>query len=81
MNKEDSKKPQCETENLDVVDKYAGALSWWQISVIVLISLVKLPVTWTQMNIVFIAPPIEYECIDEDVNKCSLNCTGYVYNT
>lgn len=77
VRKKDSK---YRIDTLDIVEKYTGILSNWQLWIIFLVSLVKIPVTWHQMNIIFLAPPVNFECVDENVDKCSPNCTGYVYD-
>lgn len=32
------------------------------------------------MSIIFIAPPAEFQCINETIDKCSADCPAYNYN-
>lgn len=54
----------------------------YQIILCLLIMLTKFPVAFHQMSIIFLAPPVQYECLDNNINetnKCP--CDNPVYDT
>lgn len=74
-----------EGEGQNVVDpmtKAIGAIGKWQIWICFVVFLVKFPVAWHQMSIIFLAPPVNYTCSrnDEFDNQCLSNCTEYKYD-
>ncbi|TGZ50979.1 WD repeat and HMG-box DNA-binding protein 1 [Temnothorax longispinosus] len=48
---------------LDPVQEAMGSMGPWHIVIAVAISLVKFPVAWHQLSIVFLAPPTNFSCI------------------
>ncbi|XP_018372686.1 PREDICTED: organic cation transporter protein-like isoform X2 [Trachymyrmex cornetzi] len=68
--------------NVDAVQIAIGNLGRWQIIVCLAISLVKFPVAWHQLAIVFMAPHQDYNCtepaITEEYSKdqCTVNLNG-----
>lgn len=50
--------------NIDAVQIAIGNLGKWQIIVCLAISLVKFPVAWHQLAIVFMAPHQDYNCTE-----------------
>jgi hypothetical protein len=50
-------------EPLDLVQNAMGTLGPWHIVIAVALSLVKFPVAWHQLSIVFLAPPVNFTCI------------------
>lgn len=58
-----------------------GELGRWQIFVCAIIFLLKFPVAWHQMGIIFLAPKPEFSCIDPALPKCDKNCHEHVFNT
>lgn len=72
-----------------------GSLGPWHIVIAVALSLVKFPVAWHQLSIVFLAPPTNFTCIhptpanlsDSMSGKCEVDvgghkekCTEFAYN-
>ncbi|KAK9884735.1 hypothetical protein WA026_007580 [Henosepilachna vigintioctopunctata] len=64
----------------DIIEKSIGVLGRWQLWVCLAIFLVKFPVAWHQLNIVFEAPPAEFSCADNTTDKCSNECSQHVFN-
>lgn len=64
----------------DVVQKAIGTLGRWHIWVCLAIFLVKFPVAWHQLSIVFVAPPTNFSCKDAEIDKCSKNCSEHVFD-
>ncbi|KAL0104853.1 hypothetical protein PUN28_016474 [Cardiocondyla obscurior] len=48
---------------LDPVQEAMGSMGPWHIVIAVAISLVKFPVAWHQLSIIFLAPPTNFTCI------------------
>ncbi|XP_012262104.1 organic cation transporter protein isoform X2 [Athalia rosae] len=82
-------------EEIDAVQRAMGGFGRWQILVCLAISLVKFPVAWHQLAIIFMAPQPELRCsvpngtynpqISEDqcsytVNGTEVTCTAWEYN-
>ncbi|XP_047515957.1 organic cation transporter protein-like isoform X1 [Pieris napi] len=65
----------------DPITKAIGAIGKWQIWICCIVFLVKFPVAWHQMSIIFLAPPMNFTCSgnDEFNSKCT-NCTEYKYD-
>ncbi|KAF2889275.1 hypothetical protein ILUMI_16898, partial [Ignelater luminosus] len=52
-----------EKRNLDLLFHHAiGDFGRWQFQISVLMSLLKFPIAWFQLGIVFLAPPTEFWC-------------------
>lgn len=69
----------------DPFTKAIGAIGKWQIWVCFVVFLVKFPVAWHQMSIIFLAPPTNFTCSDTGETKvfdnvCQSNCTQYEYD-
>lgn len=58
-----------------------GGLGRWQIWVCAIVFLLKFPVAWHQMGIIFLAPKTEFTCIDPEIPKCDASCQEHVFNT
>lgn len=67
-------------ENPDQIQSLMGELGRWQIFVCAVIFLLKFPVAWHQMAIIFLAPKPDFTCIDESYNKCDPKCREHVFN-
>ncbi|XP_076639870.1 organic cation transporter protein isoform X1 [Colletes latitarsis] len=78
-------------EEVDAVQEAMGTLGRWQIYVCLAISLVKFPIAWHQLAIVFMAPHQEFNCTAparaESSDQCRVNvngtlaeCTEWVYD-
>lgn len=71
---------------LDPVQKAMGSLGKWHVIVCCVVFLLKFPVAWHQMSIIFLAPPVSFTCITENnvinpaIDKCSDECIGREYN-
>ncbi|ENN73834.1 hypothetical protein YQE_09568, partial [Dendroctonus ponderosae] len=72
--------PRKEPEHVDIVQKSIGVLGKWHIWVCLAIFLVKFPVAWHQLSIVFVAPRTEFYCVDPNLDKCARNCSAHVFN-
>ncbi|XP_011497594.1 PREDICTED: organic cation transporter protein-like [Ceratosolen solmsi marchali] len=48
---------------MDLVQNAMGTLGPWHIVIAVALSLVKFPVAWHQLSIIFLAPPVNFTCI------------------
>ncbi|CAK1555147.1 unnamed protein product [Leptosia nina] len=72
---------QKEITTEDPITKAIGAIGKWQIWICFIVFLVKFPVAWHQMSIIFLAPPMNFTCTTSDVfdNECS-NCTDFKYD-
>lgn len=66
----------------DALTRAIGSIGKWQITMCLVVFLVKFPVAWHQMSILFLAPPMNFTCgnsTDFD-NQCYDNCTKYTYD-
>lgn len=59
-----------EKRNLDLLFHHAiGDFGRWQFQISLLMSLLKFPIAWFQLGIVFLAPPTEFWCKQPDRYK------------
>lgn len=65
---------------IDPIQHAMGQFGRWHFLICGIIFLLKFPVAWHQMSIIFMAPKIEFECNDKDIDKCSANCTEHIFN-
>lgn len=80
---------------LDTVQEAMGSMGPWHIVIAVAVSLVKFPVAWHQLSIVFLAPPTNFSCIaplsttnESMIMKCEVDvgngttekCTEFRYD-
>ncbi|XP_076676170.1 organic cation transporter protein-like isoform X2 [Andrena cerasifolii] len=80
---------------LDVVQNAMGTMGPWHIVIAVALSLVKFPVAWHQLSIVFLAPPTTFSCAtprsatnESTLMKCYVDagngtmekCTSFKYD-
>lgn len=69
-----------ENDEVDAVQQAIGNLGRWQIYVCLAISLVKFPIAWHQLAIVFMAPHQDYNCTSptrtETSDQCVTNING-----
>ncbi|KAJ0183341.1 hypothetical protein K1T71_001317 [Dendrolimus kikuchii] len=87
MTETQSKDIEDQKINEDPVTKIIGAIGKWQIWICCVVFLVKFPVAWHQMSIIFLAPPMNFTCSSnfgnstEDFDsKCYANCSDYSYD-
>ncbi|XP_049872502.1 organic cation transporter protein-like isoform X2 [Pectinophora gossypiella] len=70
----------------DPLTKAIGAIGKWQIWICFVVFLVKFPVAWHQMSIIFLAPPMNFTCVSEATeaalfdNQCQATCSKYEYD-
>ncbi|XP_032676713.1 organic cation transporter protein-like isoform X2 [Odontomachus brunneus] len=66
--------------NVDAVQTAIDNLGRWQVTVCLAISLVKFPVAWHQLAIVFMAPHQDYNCTEpattDSKDQCTVNVNG-----
>ncbi|XP_063902776.1 organic cation transporter protein-like [Zophobas morio] len=67
-------------ENSDIIQKSIGVFGRWHITVCFIIFLVKFPVAWHQLSIVFLAPPADFSCIENGTDQCSADCTKHIFD-
>lgn len=67
--------------NEDIIQKSIGVMGKWHLWVCFIIFLVKFPVAWHQLSIVFLAPPVDFSCYGNVTDACANNCTTYIYDT
>ncbi|OAD56165.1 WD repeat and HMG-box DNA-binding protein 1 [Eufriesea mexicana] len=97
--------PESEQENqpkraakhapLDVIQNAMGVMGPWHIVIAIALSLVKFPVAWHQLSIIFLAPPTNFSCAapismtnESTIMKCYVNvgngtmekCTNFKYD-
>ncbi|XP_046977702.1 organic cation transporter protein-like isoform X1 [Vanessa cardui] len=79
---ENEKKDAESQKDADPMTKAIGAIGKWQLWICFVVFLVKFPVAWHQMSIIFLAPPMGYTCSNNDTfdNKCYTDCTKYKYD-
>ncbi|XP_012148706.1 organic cation transporter protein-like [Megachile rotundata] len=80
---------------LDVVQNAMGVMGPWHIVIAVALSLVKFPVAWHQLSIIFLAPPTNFSCAapmsttnESTIMKCYVDvgngtmekCTSFKYD-
>ncbi|XP_015429016.1 PREDICTED: organic cation transporter protein-like [Dufourea novaeangliae] len=84
-----------EHASVDVIQNAMGAMGPWHIVIAVALSLVKFPVAWHQLSIVFLAPPTNFSCAapisatnESTIMKCYVDvgngtmekCTSFKYD-
>jgi MFS family permease len=67
-------------ENADIIEKSIGIFGRWHIAVCLIIFLVKFPIAWHQLSIVFLAPPVNFSCESNMTDECSENCTKHIFD-
>ncbi|CAB3226710.1 unnamed protein product [Arctia plantaginis] len=71
-------------EDTDPITKSIGAFGKWQFWICVIVFLVKFPVAWHQMSIIFLSPPMNFTCSSSEPGKfdnvCNASCSNYVYD-
>ncbi|XP_013173239.1 PREDICTED: organic cation transporter protein-like isoform X1 [Papilio xuthus] len=82
----DNKDAESQKITEDPITKAIGAIGKWQIWICFVIFLVKFPVAWHQMSIIFLAPPMNFTCASSDNDFGSVclaeykNCTDFQYD-
>ncbi|XP_060523851.1 organic cation transporter protein-like isoform X2 [Cylas formicarius] len=67
-------------EVTDVVKSSIGTLGKWHIWTCLAIFLVKFPVAWHQLSIVFVAAPVNFSCAESGEQRCSANCSSHLFD-
>jgi hypothetical protein len=65
----------------DPVQNAIGELGRWQILVCAIVFLLKFPVAWHQMVIIFLAPKPDFTCSNPELSQCNPQCPSHVFNT
>ncbi|XP_018329064.1 organic cation transporter protein isoform X2 [Agrilus planipennis] len=68
------------THSNDFIEKSIGTWGKWQLLIVIAVFLVKFPIAFHQLNIVFLAPSVSFMCNDNSNSTCSKNCSGYIYD-
>lgn len=72
-------------DTVDLVQEAMGSLGPWHVVIAIALSLVKFPVAWHQLSIVFLAPPVNFTCVSplpatnatgQLQNQCEIDVTG-----
>lgn len=65
----------------DPIQQAMGSCGRWHVIVCAFIFLLKFPVAWHQMSIIFLAANVTVTCTDSNItDKCSAECASYTYN-
>ncbi|XP_063381642.1 organic cation transporter protein-like isoform X1 [Cydia fagiglandana] len=83
MVENETKDAESQKTGQDPLERAIGAIGKWQIWVCFVVFLVKFPVAWHQMSIIFLAPPMNFTCAEESStfdSVCHANCTSYKYD-
>lgn len=76
--KSEEKRVQHETD--DPIQNAMGHFGRWHLIICAAIFTLKLPGAWHQMSIIFLAPPVSFQCINETIEKCSADCPELIYD-
>ncbi|KAJ6645259.1 Organic cation transporter protein [Pseudolycoriella hygida] len=64
----------------DPIQRAMGAFGKWHVFICSVIFLLKFPVAWHQMSIIFLAPPLNFSCANNTIPACSGECVEYNYD-
>lgn len=64
----------------DLIQRAMGDFGRWHLFVCVVIFLLKFPVAWHQMSIIFIAPPAQFECVNATIERCAAECPAHEFD-
>lgn len=70
-----------EDEIAEVMEKCVGQVNRWQICVFLLVFLVNIPLSMQELSIVFLAPPQDFWCEDETLDRCSDQCKKHIFDS
>ncbi|XP_022122090.2 organic cation transporter protein [Pieris rapae] len=77
LEQKDQEKPES-SQNVDAIQKAIGSFGKYQFFLCFLMFLVKFPVAFHQMAIIFLAPKTDYVCLDNDLqNSCPCSNPEY----
>lgn len=66
---------------LDPIQSAMGEFGRWHLIVCFAIFLLKFPVAWHQMSIIFMAPIVGFTCADKNItDQCSVECVEYDFD-
>lgn len=74
----DDQKPTANHQS-DIIQDIMGQFGRWHFLVCSIVFLLKFPVAWHQMSIIFIGPKPKFHCI-EDVDPCSDQCPSLIFD-
>lgn len=66
--------------NVDVIESSIGSFGRYHFFLTIAILLIKFSIAWHQLGIVILAPPAEFNCSDETLDKCSPDCPSHVFD-
>jgi MFS family permease len=72
---------EAQSKPADPIQSSMGELGRWQILMCLTIFLLKFPVAWHQMGIIFLAPKLEFNCSIPEMDKCDKNCPEHIFDT
>lgn len=64
----------------DPIQRAMGDFGRWHLFVCVVIFLLKFPVAWHQMSIIFMAPPADFRCANATIERCDAACAAHEFN-
>lgn len=64
----------------DPIQNAMGHFGRWHLFVCAAMFLLKLPGAWHQMSIIFLAPPTTFQCANATIDKCSADCSEWIYD-
>uniref|UniRef100_A0A1B6KGK7 Major facilitator superfamily (MFS) profile domain-containing protein n=1 Tax=Graphocephala atropunctata TaxID=36148 RepID=A0A1B6KGK7_9HEMI len=67
----------------ELAQQAMGGCGRWQVTIILLLSLLKLPIAWTQLGIVFLAAPVPFRCVNSShacVTEEEDSCSAWKYD-
>lgn len=78
----EKEREEYEIKMADPVQSSMGALGKWHLWVCAIVFILKFPVAWHQMGIIFLGPPAKYKCISPSnfTNACSADCKRVEYD-
>jgi MFS family permease len=64
----------------DPIQEAMGEFGRWQIFVCAIIFLLKFPVAWHQLGIIFLGPNLDFTCTDPSLDRCDKSCSEHVFD-
>lgn len=64
----------------DPIQNAMGQFGKWHLVVCAAVFLLKFPAAWHQMSIIFLAPPVSFECVNATFPKCSSECASHIFD-
>lgn len=67
-------------EQSDPIQNAMGHFGRWHFVICALLFLLKMPGAWHQIIIIFLAPPVAFQCADASISNCSSECPEIIYD-